>query len=379
MGESPSFPSTIWEQKEAATTRYPTLIKSGWMLWSRVCRRMISRLPPPNRRLVVQASIGKQEITRVYDRANAPDQVLEVLRLSQAHIPSWVLKFEPKNHWSAHAQSTDGALAQSANGLIVSAGDGGPFKFWDPDRRELLNEAPNTPLVVDQMEMSQTIRGIVFSPSGSVAAVEGLGFIDLRDAALAHRIRVLAEPLVGNRRYGLSNPQFTSDGKYLIVRSDQPALRVYDAQTWERVPAAPGMPDGALAFYPAASGQTSVYLSSSGEIALWSSEGRRNIAVLDDKARLERVAYSPDESMVATVTALFDPKTGDDFQSGFGARKMVNWSTSCAHWSKGHLPSRDWCGGRTASMYWQRRGPTGSGATTTLESGALKPDATGRN
>jgi WD40 repeat protein len=112
----------------------------------------------------------------------------------------------------------------------------------------------------------------------------------------------------------LSNPQFTADGKYLIVQSDQPALCVYDTQTWERVPAAPGMPQGALAFYPARSGQTSVYLSSSGKIALWSSSEQRNIAVFDDKGRLERVAYSPDESMVATVTVFFDPKTGNDFR-----------------------------------------------------------------
>src|ERR1700678_985977 len=152
-----------------------------------------------------------------------------------------------------------------------------------------------------EMEMPQTNRGLAVSPSGFVAAVEGVGCIDVRDAALAHRIGVLAEPLVGNHRNQLSNPQFTADGKYLIVQSDQPALCVYDTQTWERVPAAPGMPQGALAFYPARSGQTSVYLSSSGKIALWSSSEQRNIAVFDDKGRLERVAYSPDESMVATV------------------------------------------------------------------------------
>jgi hypothetical protein len=156
-----------------------------------------SRLPPPNRRLVVQASIGKQEITRVYDRANAPDQVLEILRLTQSQIPSWVLSFEPESHWSAQARSTFGALAQSAGGLIVSGGDDGPFKFWDPDTRGLLTEVPNTTFVIDQMEMPHTTRGLAFSPSGFVAAVEGLGFIDVRDAALAHRIGVLAEPLVG--------------------------------------------------------------------------------------------------------------------------------------------------------------------------------------
>ena len=55
-----------------------------------------ARLPPPGRRVVLQVPEGDHSRARVYDLANAPDEVLEILRLSQSGIRSWAWQFKPE-------------------------------------------------------------------------------------------------------------------------------------------------------------------------------------------------------------------------------------------------------------------------------------------
>src|SRR5205085_883326 len=59
------------------------------------------RLPPLGRRFLLQASVAGLLETRVYDRANAPDDVWEILRLSHCGIGAWLPEFKPQSEIEA--------------------------------------------------------------------------------------------------------------------------------------------------------------------------------------------------------------------------------------------------------------------------------------
>jgi WD40 repeat protein len=261
-----------------------------------------SQLPPPDRRIVLQVSVADQVIARVYDRANTPEKILEILRLTRSQIKSWVLKFQPQSQWTAEEPNNHGAgaLALSPDGRqVISAGVSGTFPFWDPDSSEMLSEVPRSAIGTIGPSI---ITRLTLSADGSVAAVERWGEIDLLDTRTWRGIRKFSEPFVERNRHQLSNPQFTPDGRYLLLQSNEPALQIFETKTWQRRPTLPGMPVGVLAYFPAPSGQRSVYLAGSGAISLWNPKDNRDIGLLDDNGRIVRLAFSPDESMVAAVT-----------------------------------------------------------------------------
>ncbi len=61
-----------------------------------------ARLPPAGRRLVVQTPDGNRWRAQVYDRADAPAEILEILRLSRSGIRSWLPQFQPVSERAAH-------------------------------------------------------------------------------------------------------------------------------------------------------------------------------------------------------------------------------------------------------------------------------------
>lgn len=253
-----------------------------------------SRLPPAGRRLLVQVADTDHFRARVYDRADAPAEILEILRLTGSRIRSWLPLFPPVSQWTAHA-TDDGALCLSPDQrLIISTALHGPLKFWDPDSHEKVNE------VATPHDVPAT--GLTLSPDGSVAALEGWGEISLLDTRTWQRFRKLAEPTINGKQHGLSFPQFTPDGRFLLLHSGQPALLVFDTKSWDRYATLPGLPKDALAYVPAPGTSRAIYLDKNGTIALWDIQEQRDIAQLDHNARIHRVAFSPDQSSVAVAT-----------------------------------------------------------------------------
>ena len=82
-----------------------------------------STLPPLGRRIVLQVATGNSVLARVYDRANAPVEILDILRLTQSRVKSWAKSFEPQSKWTAGDFSFYGGFGLSADGTqIISAG-----------------------------------------------------------------------------------------------------------------------------------------------------------------------------------------------------------------------------------------------------------------
>ncbi len=256
-----------------------------------------ARLPPAGRRLVVQAPDGNRWRARVYDRADAHAEILEVLRLSRSGIRSWLPQFQPVSEWAAHESYGDVALCISPDGSqIISSSRQGPLRFWDPETREVVKEV-SIPQYI-------SVAGLSLSPDGSLAALQGWYDVHLLKTGTWRRFRDFAEPMIGRKQNLVSHPQFTPDGRFLFLQSSQPALLIYDTKTWRRRQALPdNMPRDAIAYAPAPTTKRAVYLSKSEVLTLWDAERRRDVARMDENVRLHRAAFSPDESLVAVATA----------------------------------------------------------------------------
>jgi len=264
-----------------------------------------SRLPPPGRLLVIRVATGDDVLVRVYDRADAPDEILEILRLTQSRIMSWAPSIEPLSKWSAGDYSSYGGFSLYADGTqIVSSGANGPFRIWDAESFALLKELSLSfiPLPNGYAKNPTPVFGLTFSPDRSLVVVDGMGQVDVRDARSWEGIRQLAEPDIGRERHGLTCPIFTPDGHFLLLQSDEPAVRIFDTRTWNKVDTIPGMAPGAVAYFPAPNGDRAIYASKSGSIGLWDANAHREVAELDTSGRILRVSFSPDESLVAVLT-----------------------------------------------------------------------------
>src|SRR6267143_3033681 len=102
-----------------------------------------SRLPPPGRRLVIRVASGGDVLVRVYDRANAPDEILEILRLTQSRIKSWAPSIAHLSKWTAAASEYYGGFSLSADGRqLVTSGANGPVRIWEAQSFALLKELP---------------------------------------------------------------------------------------------------------------------------------------------------------------------------------------------------------------------------------------------
>jgi len=273
-----------------------------------------SLLPPVGgRRLVLQVQKDNQVRARVYDRANLPDEILEILRLGECRISSWALKFDAKStlNTGGKFRSTGSIIASPDGSQIIMAQDSGPIgsvSFFDSNSDAEVNSIPYSwmpavpmlkpPTIPIPTRTPATPMRMMFSPDGSIVLVQDYGDIDVRDARDWRGIRFLRED---GKLPRLSHPQFTSDGQYLLVASEAPALLVFDTRSWEPHAPPPEVPSYAVAYFPSRNGKRAVYVSKSGDIRLWDQNRRRDIAQIDPGGRILDLAFSPDQSLVAAT------------------------------------------------------------------------------
>jgi WD40 repeat protein len=203
-----------------------------------------------------------------------------------------------------------------------------------------------------------SVTRLTISPDGSLAIVEGWGSVYVLDTRTWAESRRFPESSVAEKRYGSSNPHFTPDGKYLLMQSDQPALRILDTETWQPLPHLQGMPVDALDWFPASSARRSVYLTNNGQVALWNPDEKRDVAVLDgDSSYILSLAWSPDESMVAIATVR---QPGDGLPVSCririesGTRKTAPLCKSFGLLNRRLTPYTGCFGGLTENTSWPR-------------------------
>jgi WD40 repeat protein len=293
-----------------------------------------SRLPPFGRRVMIQAAAGKQRlIVRVYDRANAPDLVLEVLRLSRCGVRAWVPELKPQNDIEAYPSSVGGGflcLSHDCKRVIFTSLNG-PLRFFDLATRKLIGEAS-----VDTVPP----EAVALSPDGTFAAVTGSG----RQCAVVETKTWKELRTLGRYYAGLVAPRFTPDGKYLVLengRSGAPlSLQIFDTRTWNRADRLPGVPEDAGQYVPAADGKHAVVRSGSGIISLWDLQRRSAVARLDKGSYVCQAAFSPDGSLLAIATTTW--LAGHEL--GYGYPRLRVWKVGTGELLREFLPfEQDYC------------------------------------
>jgi WD40 repeat protein len=214
-----------------------------------------SRLPPPGRRLVIQAAAAGGVGVRVYDRANPPDPVLEIIRLVRVRFALWSIDFPP--------EKTGSPAEFSQAGIEVR---------WPR----------------------------ATSPDGSLEATQGAYEIVISSSTKGD-FRWLREPEVNRHVDALFGPFFSLDGRFLLVQSTHPAVHIYDTSTWEQIQTLPGLPPDVVGYFPDKDWKLGVFASSKGDIGLWDSHTRRQIASFASGEELMDAAFSPDHSLVAVA------------------------------------------------------------------------------
>lgn len=231
-----------------------------------------SKLPPVGHRIVLQVATGSEVLARVYDLANAPETVLEILRLSHCGIRPITLDFPPQKKWPAAELSKTGIPADA-------------IRFRGPDIEE-------TTILAISPDHYLTVRQVLHDTPA----------VTITDTNPSNFIRVLRVPQPENRFVGITDAQFTPDERYLMLLTTLPAVRIYDTKDWQLVGSLPDVPAKASLYYPSPDWKYGIAVYANGNVALWDAPSRRQIARIDTDGGLSAVSFSPDDSMVATTS-----------------------------------------------------------------------------
>ena len=236
----------------------PDLTKKDLLGLSRLLHQLTdhqSQLPPPGRRLVIQAPAAGGVVVRVYDRANLPDPVLEIIRIVRVRFAPWSIQFPPEKRGSSAEFSQAGIQVR-----------------WPR----------------------------ATSPDGSLEATQSAYEIVISSPTKGD-FRWLREPEVNRHVDALFGPFFSLDGRFLLVQSTHPAVRIYETRTWEQIQTLPDLPSDVVGYFPDEDWKLGVFASSKGDIGLWDSHTRRQIASLTSGEELMDAAFSPDHSLVGVA------------------------------------------------------------------------------
>ncbi len=252
-------------------------------------------LPELNRRLIVQVANDGKYDARVYDRADLPNGILELVRITGTKIRPWMPSLKPSTEVEVDRHD-DNAVALSPDGqTIVWAASHGDLKFFSSDTGKLLDERKN-------IFRNIPVTALTFSPDGKVAIVQGWGELVAFETNSWRQLAKLEELWEGRRRHLLIHPVFLSDGSQLLALTTKPTMKAFDTTTWEPAKKLSIPARLKLAFVPALRSPVAVVAPKRWSVALWDSQRNIEIATLDENARLHQVVFSPDESLVAIAT-----------------------------------------------------------------------------
>lgn len=260
-----------------------------------------SRLPPPGRRVVLQVSRKREVVARVYDRADIPESVLEILGLAGATQGPLTMRFAPD---------------------LVTTRDDFDARGIPPQTLGLRTPHPADPItkglradtVTLAVSLDRTLVVTRYLPFDGRVVVT-----DAKKSAVVHEE---ADGILKDRRWiYVSHAWFTPDGKFLLLLTNLPEMRIYDTETWQRVDALPELPAAAVAYYPSRDWKRGLAVSPAGAVELWDAPTRGKVATLDLDGNLDSVSFSPDDSLFAVTSV----RQNKDQSSTFHLRI---WQTS---------------------------------------------------
>jgi WD40 repeat protein len=265
-------------------------------------------LPPPGRRLVLSVQGGNRTVARVYDRADIPQQVQEILGFIGATTgPMW-MDFRPS------VITQDGLdeppIPVDAVGIRV-------LHHRDPATNGL---RPDTATLAVSPGGSMIVTRYFFSNPRTVVT-------DRNGTTILFAV---SEHELNRREIYVSHAFFTPDSRYLLLLSNLPAIRIYDTKTWKSVRSLHGLPAGATAFYPSSDWKHGVAVLQTGEADAWDILKGQKQSELHLEGDLQEVSFSDDDSLFAASSVRHNKDSSSifhlrvwDTNTGQFVREMV--------------------------------------------------------
>jgi hypothetical protein len=268
-----------------------------------------ARLPPPGRRLVLHVEGGNETVTRVYDRADIPSPVMEVLGLVGATTgPIW-MDFKP--HSKTMQDLGEPPISEGATGIRVP---------HHPDSVTKGLRAPTATLAISPDNSMIVTHYFFTNPRTMVTDRNGeSSLIAVSDYEVDRRVISVLQAF------------FTPDSLYLLLLSNLPAIYIYDTKTWEPVNNLPGLPAGATAFYPSLDWKHGVAVLRGGEVGAWDITKNQKQSSLDLQGDLQYVSFSEDDSMFAVSSV----HQNEDSSSNF---RLRIWDTNTGQFLREMIP-----------------------------------------
>lgn len=242
-----------------------------------------SRLPPAGRRLVLQVRARNDGVEAgVYDRANLPESILELLALTGAATGPMTMSFPPVET-GTEEELGDKGIPAGAMGI----------------RKTHPRDPVTHALRADTVTMA-------VSPDGSFVVERHLPFegrLVVSDTRRSAAVLEKPDYVVERRWICFSHAWFSPDGRFLLLLSNLPAIYIYDTATWQQTKSLPELPADAVAYYPSSDWKHGVAISRDGKTSLWNADARRKLGTLGLVGEVSGVSFSPDNSLVAVTNA----------------------------------------------------------------------------
>lgn len=254
------------------------------------------RVPPADRRIMVRVQRNGGETVRLYDNANLPDEIVDMIRITGARIKVQMPVFQPDKVWSPEeTQSLD--LPKTTR----------PWGIRNP---------------------------LIVSPDGSVGVLHD--FVtktltvysggDWPMAGMPDKsriLRVLPEFWQPDTYGGYAvGGEFSPNGRYLLVRwGNRIGALLYDTATWQPVTDPRLFPQNLKEYLPSPDWDLGVAVTAAGETLIWDQLSHRILSKLpglgkldpppvitnqkgvrvytEPSAEIQAAAFSPDHMRVA--------------------------------------------------------------------------------
>jgi len=253
--------------------------------------KILSSLPPEqkhtpkSRRVLVSVPEGNGWNTRIYDRANMPEDILELSRITKRSVPSIVLNINPETEIKVYHRDSGGLALSPDEKMLVSGSRKHDLIVWNPVTRVKIFSTN----VISKF----ALEGLLFSPNGKYLVAIGrykLIILDIIKWKQVAQFKTYRSRIAGTVK-------FTSDGKYLVA-SNPKGIITFRVSDWQIVNL-PDLPKDTTTFFPSDDGKRMVIGRANRLTELWNSETHTSYASISTNNPPLFAVFSPDNRKIA--------------------------------------------------------------------------------